>query len=165
MEPATAYNSFFNVKWNYRMPEHFSHALQKDWNQTFVTMINQVSTHIHMKNLYKPANLVRVNTVLFNLVVKDLEYYQETILGKLIGTRYKLEVDDSIPINECRVQLTDFPNEPYFAECGVSKHLFIHSDSPKLAEAKQQLADGEIVDLTIIEPKHLMGTITIQNLQ
>ena len=67
--------------WDYngwrRMGGFSTNYTQKDWNQTFVTAINQLSAQIHKATLRGGANFVIVSTELSALLY-DLEYFHVT---------------------------------------------------------------------------------------
>lgn len=67
--------------WDYngwrRMGGFSTNYTQKDWNQTFLTAINQLSAQIHKATLRGGANFVIVSTELSALLY-DLEYFHVT---------------------------------------------------------------------------------------
>lgn len=96
-----------STKWNYLGHNKYSDpdmCSQKDWNETIITMINQVSTQIHMSTcVYEektkstielgPADTVIMNWRCFDLI-NNLEYFK--IKKGMIGNRYKVIIDDDI---------------------------------------------------------------------
>ena len=71
----------WQLKWDYngwRRQSGFStNYTQKDWNQTLMTKINQISAQIHKATLRGGANFVVVSTEI-SAVLNDLEYFHVT---------------------------------------------------------------------------------------
>ena len=71
----------WQVRWDYngwRRSGGFStNYTQKDWNQTFITKVNQISAQIHKATLRGGANFLIVSTELSALLY-DLEYFHVT---------------------------------------------------------------------------------------
>jgi hypothetical protein len=88
------------LTWDYSYPEHIGvfHS-QKDWNQTLITRINQMSAMI-LKNTHRGgANKIKINSVLLPLF-KDLEYFNVDNYNKMfLSGRYHITIDDSLPKN------------------------------------------------------------------
>jgi hypothetical protein len=67
----------WSLRWDYngwkRLPNNTSYT-QKDWNQTLVTAINQISAQIHKSTLRGGANFVVVSSEV-SAVMDDLEYF------------------------------------------------------------------------------------------
>lgn len=107
----------WQLKWDYngwRRQQGFStNYTQKDWNQTFMTKINQISAQIHKATLRGGANFVVVSTEI-SAMLNDLEYFHvsdasaEQIsyslgiekVGSLQG-RYTVYVDPYSPSDSC----------------------------------------------------------------
>lgn len=103
----------WQLKWDYngwtRMNGFSTNYTQKDWNQTLMTKINQISQQIHKATLRGGANYVVVSTEI-SAVLNDLEYFHvsdasaEQItysmgiekIGSLNG-RYQVYVDPYSP--------------------------------------------------------------------
>ena len=107
----------WQLRWDYngwRRQSGFStNYTQKDWNQTFVTKLNQISAQIHKATLRGGANFVVVSTEI-SAILNDLEYFHVTDasaeqvsysmgiekIGSLQG-RYQVYVDPYAPANSC----------------------------------------------------------------
>lgn len=91
----------FKETWDYLgysdMSPIFAPYLQKDWNQTLITMINQVSSQIHQANKSGGANKIIINEELLPLI-ESFEYYHPS--AKAISGRYKVIIDNDIPSNK-----------------------------------------------------------------
>jgi hypothetical protein len=68
----------WQLRWDYngwrRMAGFSTNYTQKDWNQTLMTKINQLSAQIHKATLRGGANFIVVSTEL-SAVLNDLEYF------------------------------------------------------------------------------------------
>lgn len=71
----------WTIKWDYngwrRQAGFSTNYTQKDWNQTLMTKINQLSAQIHKATLRGGANFIVVSTEL-SAVLNDLEYFHVT---------------------------------------------------------------------------------------
>lgn len=103
----------WQLKWDYngwrRMQGFSTNYTQKDWNQTLMTKINQLSAQIHKSTLRGGANFIVVSTEI-SAVLNDLEYFHVTDasaeevqysmgiekVGSLQG-RYQVYVDPYAP--------------------------------------------------------------------
>lgn len=109
----------WQLKWDYngwrRQSVVSTNYTQKDWNQTFMTKINQISAQIHKATLRGGANYVVVSTEI-SAMLNDLEYFHVTDanaeavtysmgiekVGSLQG-RYEVYVDPYSPSESCLV--------------------------------------------------------------
>ena len=107
----------WQLKWDYngwkRQAGFSTNYTQKDWNQTFMTKINQISSQIHKSTLRGGANFVVVSTEI-SAMLNDLEYFHVTDanaeatgysmgiekVGSLQG-RYQVYVDPYSPAESC----------------------------------------------------------------
>lgn len=105
----------WQLRWDYngwrRMGGFSTNYTQKDWNQTFVTKLNQISAQIHKSTLRGQANFIIVSTEI-SALLNDLEYFHVTDasaeqtsysmgierIGSLQG-RYQVYVDPYSPAN------------------------------------------------------------------
>jgi len=103
----------WQLKWDYngwrRQAGFSTNYTQKDWNQMFVTRVNQVSAQIHKSTLRGGANFLVVSTEI-SAILNDLEYFHVTDanseannyamgiekVGSLQG-RYQVYVDPYAP--------------------------------------------------------------------
>lgn len=103
----------WQLRWDYngwrRMGGFSTNYTQKDWNQTFMTAINQISAQIHKATLRGGANWIVVSTEI-SAMLNDLEYFHVTDanaeavsysmgiekIGSLQG-RYQVYVDPYSP--------------------------------------------------------------------
>ena len=103
----------WQLRWDYngwrRMGGFSTNYTQKDWNQTLVTKINQISAQIHKACLRGQANFIIVSTEI-SALLNDLEYFHVTDasaeqtsysmgiekIGSLQG-RYQVYVDPYSP--------------------------------------------------------------------
>jgi hypothetical protein len=71
----------WQLKWDYngwrRQSGYSTNYTQKDWNQTLMNKINQISAQIHKATLRGGANFVVVSSEV-NAVLNDLEYFHVT---------------------------------------------------------------------------------------
>ena len=107
----------WQLRWDYngwrRMGGFSTNYTQKDWNQTFVTKINQISAQIHKATLRGGANFIVVSTEI-SAMLNDLEYFHVSDanaeaatyamgiekVGSLAG-RYQVYVDPYSPAESC----------------------------------------------------------------
>lgn len=107
----------WQLRWDYngwrRMGGFSTNYTQKDWNQTFITKINQVSAQIHKATLRGGANFIVVSTEI-SAMLNDLEYFHVSDanaeattyamgiekVGSLSG-RYQVYVDPYSPAESC----------------------------------------------------------------
>ena len=107
----------WQLKWDYngwrRQAGFSTNYTQKDWNQTFMTRINQISAQIHKSTLRGGATFVVVSTEI-SAMLNDLEYFHVTDanaeatsysmgiekVGALQG-RYQVYVDPYSPPESC----------------------------------------------------------------
>ncbi len=107
----------WQLRWDYngwrRQMAFSTNYTQKDWNQTFMTLINQISAQIHKATLRGGANYVVVSTEI-SAMLNDLEYFHVTDanaeavnyslgiekVGALQG-RYTVYVDPYSPAESC----------------------------------------------------------------
>ena len=107
----------WQMRWDYtgwRRAAGFStNYTQKDWNQMFMTVVNQASAQIHKATLRGGANWLVVSTEI-SAMLNDLEYFHVTDanseadqynmgiekVGSLDG-RYKVYVDPYAPFYSC----------------------------------------------------------------
>ncbi len=105
----------WQLRWDYngwrRMGGFSTNYTQKDWNQTLVTKLNQISAQIHKATLRGGANFIIVSTEV-SALLNDLEYFHVTDasaeqvsyslgiekIGSL-GGKYQVYVDPYSPAN------------------------------------------------------------------
>lgn len=105
----------FQLRWDYngwrRQAGFSTNYTQKDWNQTFVTKVNQISAQIQKATLRGGASFLVVSTEI-SAMLNDLEYFHVTDanaeavtysmgiekLGSING-RYQVYVDPYSPAN------------------------------------------------------------------
>ena len=89
--------SKYKINWNYNgWRKHTSDTspdTQKDWNQTILTIINQVSANIHQSNLINGGNQIIINERMLN-IIKTLEYF--SITDNVLSEKYKVVLDETI---------------------------------------------------------------------
>lgn len=93
----------WRVRWDYsdwRKGGGFQPLTQKDWNQTLISKINQISAQIHKSTLRGGANQIIINPAVLGLF-EDLEYYDKKEMT--IGGRYKVLLDERLAV--CNVLL------------------------------------------------------------
>jgi phage pi2 protein 07 len=88
------------LTWDYNYQEYSNvFGLQKDWNQTLITKINQMSAMIFQKTHRGGANKIKINSVLLPLF-HDLEYFNIDDYNEMfLAGRYRITIDDSLPKN------------------------------------------------------------------
>ncbi len=107
----------WQLKWDYngwrRQAGFSTNYTQKDWNQTFMTKINQISAQIHKATLRGGASFAVVSAEI-SAMLNDLEYFHVTDanaeattysmgiekVGSLQG-RYQIFVDPYSPAESC----------------------------------------------------------------
>lgn len=107
----------WQLKWDYngwrRQAGFSTNYTQKDWNQTFMTKMNQISAQIHKSTLRGGASFAVVSTEI-SAMLNDLEYFHVTDanaeatsysmgiekVGALQG-RYQVYVDPYSPAESC----------------------------------------------------------------
>jgi hypothetical protein len=98
-----------DLEWDYLGYKKFSDRTypetQNDWNQTFITTINQLSHQIERK-FGVNADKIIVNPIPFVYIVNLLVFY-ELYEPNTIGHKYKVEIDKSLPINKVIVKLNN----------------------------------------------------------
>tara|TARA_R110000796_G_scaffold252137_1_gene385306 strand:- start:9223 stop:9744 length:522 start_codon:yes stop_codon:yes gene_type:complete len=82
---------------------------QKDWNQTLITKINQMSAIIFKASMRGGANRVRCNEKTLK-ILKTLEYFYENME---ISGKYKIIVDDLILDNTFYVYSSRIHKTPF----------------------------------------------------
>jgi len=106
----------WNLRWDYNGWKRFSSGTtpytQKDWNQTLITAINQISAQIHKSTLRGGANWIVVSSEV-SAIFDDLEYFHVSNaapeqdqynmgierVGTLAG-RYQVYRDPYFPANQ-----------------------------------------------------------------
>ena len=106
----------WNLRWDYNGWKRFSQGTtpytQKDWNQTLITAINQISAQIHKSTLRGGANWIVVSSEV-SAIFDDLEYFHVSNaapeqdqynmgierVGTLAG-RYQVYRDPYFPANQ-----------------------------------------------------------------
>lgn len=96
---------WWKEKWSDETP-----FTQKDWNQTLLTRINQISAAMHMATLVGSANRITLNKKLF-YILETLEYTikQEDDTYK-INKRYDIIFDNTLPLDKIYVSHEGFQN-------------------------------------------------------
>ena len=107
----------WQLKWDYngwrRQAGFSTNYTQKDWNQTFMTKMNQISAQIHKSTLRGGASFAVVSTEI-SAMLNDLEYFHVTDanaeatsysmgiekIGAING-RYQVFVDPYSPAESC----------------------------------------------------------------
>ena len=106
----------FVTKWDYNgwKISHYPGIGQKDWAQTLVTKINELSAQIHMStctrdmpNGFGGADTVMMNDACFNLI-KELEYFNP---GEMKLGRFDVIVNNVIGENAVFVFIKDIPKD------------------------------------------------------
>jgi hypothetical protein len=136
--------------------------LQKDWNQTLITRINQCSAQIHKTSLRGGADTLFMNDNVLK-IVETFEYYD--IINKKIGESYQIVIDNSITediifiSNEKAIKSEIIPKtkegEKIIHENGDIETIFDEVDFLP----KALFSDDEIKDYR----KRLKGCIPIKN--
>lgn len=96
----------FELTWNSVPPGGLVFS-QRDWNQTLITRINQLSAHIYQSSMVGGADTVRISSNMFPLITnfeyfsygRTLEMATFNIIGN-ISNKYKVIVDPHVPNNE-----------------------------------------------------------------
>jgi hypothetical protein len=89
----------WKLKWDYKgllnVPPDMD-ITQKDWNQTLITKVNQISAQINMSSLLGLADTIQTHSKYFPIFSNFVYYDSET---NKISNRYDIVVDDSTPDN------------------------------------------------------------------
>jgi dCMP deaminase len=88
---------FLNLEWDYKNVDETMFSLQRDWNQTLITRINQAAANIFQRTLTMGANKIRVGSEIFS-IIEDLEYFNKKEM--ILSGRYKVIIDNNIPKDE-----------------------------------------------------------------
>jgi len=92
-------NCAWTLRWDYNGLEQYKvkdiTIFQKEWNQTLITKINQISAQISQATLTGPAKIIKTHPHLKKLF-ETLEYYKD---GDILG-RYMVEYDENLYLNE-----------------------------------------------------------------
>ena len=92
----------WDITWDYtgweRAGDGFFGTI-KDWNQTIITKINELSAHIHQKTLRGGGNVLECGTNL-EFIFNDLEYYdsEEQMVGARYNVIFKEELQSTIRV-------------------------------------------------------------------
>jgi hypothetical protein len=154
--------TLWNMRWDYlgyKDIKHSSSYTQKDWNKTFITKINQISSSIY-KYCYFSANKIIVNKKIFDLLISDLDGID--IDNKIINGKYTIEIDDSLIFNSVIVKFDNFGYEPIHVFNPYNENqmgVLIHENSNKLTD---ELKNNPLT--TVITSNILAGTIRIYNI-
>lgn len=95
----------WKCNWDFTGWEKFTRAnslSQKDWNQTLLTQINQISAQINQKVLNGGANEVSMHPIVFS-IVNDFEYLNSIGNNHSISNRYKVTIDETLPMDKLYV--------------------------------------------------------------
>ena len=142
--------------------------LQKDWNQTLITCINQVSAQIHKACLKNGADTVYMNSYL-EPIFETLEYYWSN--HKILSDRYKIVIDDTLDKDIMYVTNEKILSEPIF----IPKITMGDVLREKIDENGRFQIETEIIDVSFIPADEftkqevdnylnkLRGKITIKN--
>jgi hypothetical protein len=99
------------LDWNYRPSVENNHIYsRRDWIQTLVTKINQMSAKIFQRTLSGGADTIRVSDDI-SILITELEYfkfgpYTPNNIGTL-GGRFNVIIDNSVPRDEIWVTKED----------------------------------------------------------
>jgi len=152
----------FKMSWDHEgWKKYTSSILQRDWNQTVITAINQLSAQINMSTLQGPANKVKVSLELFQLIL-ELEYTKE------MGGRYFLNdkeviVDTYQKGNMLYVYNDNHSVEPKALNPKTPNEFWIMSNSPNLEQIHEDYKKYTTKELRIIDSNKLVGEITVEN--
>ena len=84
----------WRVRWDYNGSSKSQFfGTQRDWTQTLITKINQLSAQIHKGTMRGGANVIVIPPELLG-IIEGLEYYNSN--NKTLGNRYKIIVDNTI---------------------------------------------------------------------
>lgn len=102
-------NVSLNLTWDYKTPSNLKAFFvePKDWNQTLITKINELSTAIMQRSYSNDGFEVVVSPEALE-ILKTFEYYDDE--NKTIGVRYKISVDSYIPPSIIYVYSNSFKN-------------------------------------------------------
>lgn len=122
-------NVKFKLYWDYEgwkgtsSPSFFT---QKDWNQTLITKINQISAQIHQYTLKGGANTIIVSPEIF-CVIEDLEYFDK---DKMSIGRYKVIIYENMLYSDmfvCQLDGVSKLTNDYNVGHIVIPNLFLYS--------------------------------------
>lgn len=161
----------WKMEWDFlRWKEYGKHGpyMQKDWNQTLMTCINQISAQIHKACLRGGADTVYINSAL-EPIFESLEYYWPN--HKILSDRYKIIIDDTLDKDIIYVTNEKILAEPVF----IPKTIMGEVTSEKVLENGNYQVETEIIDVSFIPAEEftkqevdnylnkLRGKITIKN--
>jgi|688.fasta_scaffold562817_2 hypothetical protein len=142
-----------STSWDYLGWTPFSDFYgQLNWNETLITMVNQISAHIHKSSFRRGADTIIINPK--NLILFNSFYDQET---QSLRNRYKIVLNDDISLN----------------------HIFVcnrtDNTNPQMVVRPVEVGDGEIPEIMVLHERqctpeevleykrNLCGYIEIQN--
>jgi len=154
--------------WDYKGHKTRENYCQKDWNQTLMTRINNISSIIHENTLRGGGNLIEINPRLKSLFSALAYCHTNEDTGEMtLCGRYKIEFDNSIV--GCKIIVKHIPkpigkdgnNDFVFIPVGIKKE---GSGMGTMSEVSFQLKSrkDDKEEVEAFEAK-CRGIITIQN--
>jgi hypothetical protein len=163
--------SAWQKKWSQSVVNNYDDfELQKNWNKTLITQINQCSAIIFKASMRGGANMLYMHPIVFE-IIKMFDYIVKDDFGNyMLSGRYKITLDDNLPTNKLYVTHEGYPmtmvKYKSFGKLLENQMLDVtgttvvmHSESPYLQSYKLKKDE----ELMLITPDMLVGEITILN--
>jgi hypothetical protein len=104
-------SAYHKLKWDYRGWEKYHSnnigVSQRDWNQTLITQVNAIATHIYMAST-RSGDTIKINRDSSILsILQDSEFYHQGIDKSFIG-KYNIVFDDSLPLDKIYITNGDY---------------------------------------------------------
>lgn len=144
------------LEWDYIgwKPMTSSLYLQKDWNQTLITTINQSSEIIGKSTLCGSANEIVLHPILLS-IFETLKYYNKST--NTLAGRYSISLDENLPKDKIFVRRKELFTGPIINE--ATNFAAVLSTSPKLEELKNK----KDINVHVLEPEDIAVEITVLN--
>ena len=148
-------NCDWNLKWDYSAWKLKGNdtplfGTQKDWNQTSMTKMNQLSAQISKASFRGGAKFITAHPAMERLF-KSLEYYKDNSLGK----RYSVNFDDKVKYNEIFIyqeMWNKFHTIPMTSVDDAGMHMLDFKDKTKCTETEKIEFNSKLI-----------GCITVDN--
>ena len=149
-------NCNWRLDWNYLEWQAVNTRIgsvytQKDWNQTLVTKINQISAQINMSCLRGGADTIFIHPDISKLITQH-EYYQPE--RNSLSGRYRVAITSDVPVNEVFICREEFFDLHY-----VSDRIYNTGEQQVVPLRDKYKTDEEVEEYRT----KLMGTIKVSN--
>lgn len=161
-------NAHWKEEWDFLgwMTRGMSGAFtQKDWTQTLITRMNQLSAQIFRVSQRGGANQMLIHPTLFEKTVKELEYTRQEDDGSYtLSGRYKIKMFDSLPLDKIYMVHAGYPMLPAINTYEGITYVRLHSESHHLPEFKAKAEHNSSLIINVVDADKLVGEITVTNI-